>query len=85
VALPVVRTFVDQVKAKALGEEVLKSLTPGQVLIKIVNDELVKVMGESNASLHLAAQPLVRESYRQPRATFEVNPAPALTWNSATD
>ena len=57
VALPVVRTFVDQVKAKALGEEVLKSLTPGQVLIKIVNDELVKVMGESNASLNLAAQP----------------------------
>ena len=57
VALPVVRTFVDQVKEKALGEEVLKSLTPGQVLIKIVNDELVKVMGESNASLNLAAQP----------------------------
>jgi signal recognition particle subunit SRP54 len=57
VALPVVREFVDQVKAKALGEEVMRSLTPGQVLIKIVNDELVRVMGESNASLNLAAQP----------------------------
>ena len=57
VALPVVRTFVDEVKEKALGEEILKSLTPGQVLIRIVNDELVKVMGESNASLDLTSQP----------------------------
>jgi signal recognition particle subunit SRP54 len=57
VALPVVRTFVDQVKEQALGEEVMKSLTPGQVLIKIVNDELVKVMGEANEALNLAAQP----------------------------
>ncbi len=57
VALPVVRSFVDQVKLKALGEEVMKSLTPGQVLIKIVNDELVKVMGEANETLNLAAQP----------------------------
>jgi len=57
VALPVVRAFVDRVREKALGEEVLKSLTPGQVLVKIVNDELIRVMGESNASLDLAAQP----------------------------
>ncbi|MCP3668707.1 MAG: signal recognition particle protein [Gammaproteobacteria bacterium] len=57
VALPVVRHFVDRVKEQALGEEVMKSLTPGQVLIKIVNDELVKVMGEANESLNLAAQP----------------------------
>ncbi|MCW8944698.1 MAG: signal recognition particle protein [Sedimenticola sp.] len=57
VALPVVRDFVDQVKAKALGEEVMRSLTPGQVLIKIVNDELIRVMGEANAALNLAAQP----------------------------
>ena len=57
VALPVVRSFIEQVKEKALGEEVLKSLTPGQVLIKIVNDELVKVMGEANERLNLAAQP----------------------------
>ena len=57
VALPVVRDFVEQVKQKAMGEEVMRSLTPGQVLIKIVNDELVRVMGEANAGLNLAAQP----------------------------
>jgi signal recognition particle subunit SRP54 len=57
VALPVVKTFVEQVREKALGEEVLKSLTPGQVLVKIVNDELVHVMGEANEQLNLAAQP----------------------------
>ena len=57
VALPVVKTFVDQVREKALGEEVLKSLTPGQVLVKIVNDELIHVMGEANEALDLAAQP----------------------------
>jgi signal recognition particle subunit SRP54 len=57
VALPVVKDFVEQVREKALGEEVLRSLTPGQVLVKIVNDELVRVMGEANAGLDLAAQP----------------------------
>ncbi len=57
VALPVVRDFVEQVKEKALGEEVMKSLTPGQVLIKIVNDELIRIMGEANERLNLAAQP----------------------------
>ncbi len=57
VALPVVRDFVDQVREKALGEEVMRSLTPGQVLIRIVNDELVRLMGEANESLNLAAQP----------------------------
>ena len=57
VALPVVREFVEQVKQQAMGEEVMKSLTPGQTLIKIVNDELVKVMGEANEALDLAAQP----------------------------
>ena len=57
VALPVVKTFVEQVREKALGEEVMKSLTPGQALIKIVNDELVEVMGAANEELNLAAQP----------------------------
>jgi signal recognition particle subunit SRP54 len=57
VALPVVREFIDQVKQKATGEEVMKSLTPGQTLIKIVNDELIHVMGEANEALDLAAQP----------------------------
>jgi len=57
VALPVVKAFVDQVKEKALGESVMKSLTPGQALVKIVNDELVTLMGEANEGLNLNAQP----------------------------
>ncbi len=57
VALPVVRTFVDRVKERAVGAEVLKSLSPGQALVKIVNDELVEIMGQANESLDLKAQP----------------------------
>ncbi len=57
VALPVVKTFIERVKARAIGQEVLTSLTPGQVLIKIVNDELVALMGEANEALDLASQP----------------------------
>ncbi|WP_019589188.1 MULTISPECIES: signal recognition particle protein [unclassified Thioalkalivibrio] len=57
VALPVVREFVKDVKEKALGKEVIGSLTPGQALIKVVHDELVATMGGENASLNLAAQP----------------------------
>ena len=57
VALPVVRAFVDRVREKSMGEEVARSLTPGQVLIKIVHDELVELMGAANASLNLAVQP----------------------------
>jgi signal recognition particle subunit SRP54 len=57
VALPVVKEFVDDVREKALGEDVLKSLTPGQALVKIVNDELIHVMGEANEELDLRAQP----------------------------
>jgi signal recognition particle subunit SRP54 len=57
VALPVVRDLIDRVKEQAMGEEVLRSLTPGQVLIKVVHDELVRTMGEANESLSLAAQP----------------------------
>ncbi len=57
VALPVVKLFVDRVRFKALGSDVLSSLTPGQMLVKIVNDELVSIMGEANEALNLAAQP----------------------------
>ena len=57
VALPVVREFVSQVKARAVGTEVSKSLKPGQVFIKIVQSELEAVMGEANEKLNLAAQP----------------------------
>ncbi len=57
VALPVVRSFTEQVKEKALGEEVARSLTPGQAFIKIVNDELTHLMGEANEALNLATTP----------------------------
>lgn len=57
VALPVVREFVKAVKEKAVGEEVGKSLTPGQVFVKIVQGELENAMGEKNEELNLAAQP----------------------------
>jgi len=57
VALPVVKTFVDMVRERALGQEVLKSLSPGQALIKIVHAALVEVMGQENQRLNLAAQP----------------------------
>jgi len=57
VALPVVRTFVEDVKQRAMGEEVLTSLTPGQVFISIVQQEMVRLMGEANESLDLTTQP----------------------------
>jgi len=57
VALPAVRTFLQHVKAEALGEEVLKSLTPGQQVIKIVHDELVRMLGGQTAGLVTAAKP----------------------------
>ena len=57
VALPVVKDFIDGVKAKVIGQEVQKSLTPGQALIKIIHDELVRVMGEGVRPLNLRVQP----------------------------
>ncbi|MFT6529064.1 MAG: signal recognition particle subunit SRP54 [Psychrosphaera sp.] len=57
VALPVVRDFVKSVKEQAVGEEVGKSLTPGQVFVKIVQGELEKAMGDKNEDLNLASQP----------------------------
>ncbi len=57
VALPVVKEFIDHVRERAVGEEVLKSLTPGQAFVKIVNDELVRLMGEHNDRLALNVTP----------------------------
>jgi len=59
VALPVVKAFTEHVRERAVGEEVTKSLTPGQAFVKIVNDELVHLMGEANDSLDLKATPPV--------------------------
>ncbi|RLA40178.1 MAG: signal recognition particle protein [Gammaproteobacteria bacterium] len=57
VALPVVKTFIDQVRDRAVGQEVNLSLNPGQQFLKIVQDQLELVMGSSNESLDLAAAP----------------------------
>jgi len=57
VALPVVKDFIEQVKNRAVGQEVQSSLSPGQSFIKIVNDELVSVMGNAHEKLNLATQP----------------------------
>ncbi len=57
VALPVVKHFIEAVRAKALGEEVVGSLTPGQALVGVVHRELTRLMGEANVGLDLAVQP----------------------------
>lgn len=57
VALPVITAFLAEVSKKAQGQEVLLSLTPGQAFIKIVQDELVSLMGEANETLNLTTQP----------------------------
>jgi signal recognition particle subunit SRP54 len=57
VALPVVRDFVEHVRARAVGREVMESLTPGQALVKVVHEELITLMGEANEELNLATLP----------------------------
>ena len=59
VALPVVQSFIGDVRERALGKEVISSLQPGQALVKIVHDELVRVMGEENEALDLKSTPPV--------------------------
>ena len=57
VALPVVRSFLEGVQQRAVGEKVLESLTPGQAVVKVVHDELVELMGARNDALNLAVRP----------------------------
>ncbi|MGD8551477.1 MAG: signal recognition particle protein, partial [Methyloceanibacter sp.] len=59
VALDVVKSFTDRVKAKAVGQDVVKSVTPGQMVVKIVNDELVRMLGSDAQGIDLAATPPV--------------------------
>ncbi len=56
VALPIVKAFTESVKTRAIGVEVTKSVTPGQTFIKIVHEELVRLMGEASTGLNLRAQ-----------------------------
>src|SRR5918996_5385531 len=57
VALPVVREFVDKATEQAVGQQVLRSVTPGQQVVKIVHDALVEMLGAEEAALDLAAVP----------------------------
>ncbi|MDA8364006.1 MAG: signal recognition particle protein [Gammaproteobacteria bacterium] len=57
VALPVVKSFIEDVRARAVGKEVLASLSPGQAVIKVVYDALVALMGEANDRLRLSTRP----------------------------
>ena len=57
VALPVVKDFIENVKPKAIGQEIIKSTSPGQMIVKIVYDELVKILGSKNEEINLKAVP----------------------------
>lgn len=59
VALPVVKEFIEQIKPKAIGQEIIRSTSPGQMLVKTVYDELVNFLGEKNKELNLNAVPPV--------------------------
>ena len=59
VALPVVKGFIERIRERAVGEEVGKSLTPGQALVKIIHSELVGLLGDEHAPLDFKAQPPV--------------------------
>jgi len=55
VALPVVKTFIEQVRERAIGQEVIRSISPGQMVVKIVHDHLVQMLGEKAEPLNLSA------------------------------
>src|SRR5499427_11024266 len=57
VALPVVKDFVEKVRPRAIGENVIRSVTPGQQVVKIVHDVLVETLGEKNEALSIGSPP----------------------------
>jgi signal recognition particle subunit SRP54 len=59
VALPVVKQLVSKIKPKAVGQEIIRSTSPGQMIVKIVYDELVNILGDKNQELNLKANPPV--------------------------
>ncbi|MBF91590.1 MAG: signal recognition particle protein, partial [Rickettsiales bacterium] len=59
VSLEVAKDFIEKVKVKSLGKEVFKSVTPSQMIIKIVNDELTDLLGSKNTEINLKAKPPV--------------------------
>ena len=59
VSLPVTKEFIQNIKPKAIGQEIIRSTSPGQMIVKIVNDELIKVLGVKNQELNFNAVPPV--------------------------
>ena len=59
VSLSVVKKFIEQIKPKAIGQEIIRSTSPGQMIVKIVNDELVNILGVKNQDLNFNAVPPV--------------------------
>ena len=59
VSLSVAKEFIEKVKPKALGQGIIRSTSPGQMVVKIVHDELVNLLGESNSEINLNAVPPV--------------------------
>ena len=59
VALPIAKEFVANIKPKAIGQEIIRSTSPGQMIVKIVYDELVSILGEKNQEINLNAVPPV--------------------------
>ena len=59
VALPVVKDFITSLKAKALGAQVVQSVSPAQMVVKLVNDHIAELLGSENSAINLAAQPPV--------------------------
>ena len=59
VALPVAKELIKKIKPKAIGQEIIKSTTPGQMIVKVVFDEIVKILGDTKSELNLNAVPPV--------------------------
>jgi signal recognition particle subunit SRP54 len=85
VALPVVRQFIDEVRPKAIGADVIRSVTPGQMVIKIVSDHLVEMLGGTVADLDLNAIPpaVILMVACRARARRRARPRSAIGWRRA--
>ena len=59
VALPVVKKLIENIKPKAIGQEIIRSTTPGQMIVKVIFDEIVKILGDTKSELNLNAVPPV--------------------------
>ena len=57
VALPVVKELIKNIKPKAIGKEIIRSTTPGQMIVKVVFDEIVKILGDTKSELNLNTVP----------------------------